>query len=484
MSEKIGEQHLARHAILYVRQSSQQQLVHNEESRRQQYAMRGRLRSLGWADIEVIDEDLGKSAAGSVERSGFRRLVADVSLGQIGAVAAREVSRPARNSRDWQQLIEICRVVDTVLVDHDSVYAPRLSNDRLLLGLKGSLNEYELELLRMRGQEARRQKAERGELIAGVPVGYRVGEDGLEKTPDARVRQVIELIFSKFFELGSARQVMLWMRESGIQAPVNRNRRGDVVWKDVTSDHIYRTLGNPLYAGAYAYGRTKLQTRVVDGQLRPTVTRQPRDQWPVLLRDRHEAYISWEQFERAGAMLLNNAQRRGGVIGAARGGPVLLSGIAWCRRCGHRLRVGYSGKRHNVGRYKCDDDHGRIGGERCISFSATDVDAQISEQVLAVLQPGAINGNTLSVLFNNSVAGVAGGHWGVMSAAADVDLDGKAVVLVGNKITDKPPLIDLTGAEPATPQDDCVAGPGHQRYWSERASSTACLCLKSSSLHF
>lgn len=390
MSDKIGEQHLARRAILYVRQSSQQQLLHNEESRRQQYAMRDRLGTLGWSDIEVIDEDLGKSAAGSVDRSGFRRLVADVSLGQIGVVAAREVSRFARNSREWQQLIEICRVVDTLLVDHDTVYAPRLSNDRLLLGLKGSLNEYELDLLRMRGLEAQRQKAQRGELVAGVPVGYRKGDDGrLEKTPDARVRQVIDLIFSKFFEFGSARQVVIWMRESQMQAPVNRNRSGQVIWKEVTADLIYRTLNNPVYAGAYVYGRTKLTTRVIDGQLRPTVVRQPREQWSVLLRDRHEAYISWEQFERAGKMLLKNAQKRG-AGGAPRGGAALLGGIIWCRRCGHRLRVGYSGTRSNLARYTCDDEHGRSGGPRCISFSATDLDAQIAERVLAVVQPGAI----------------------------------------------------------------------------------------------
>lgn len=390
MSDKIGERHLLRRAILYVRQSSQQQLVHNEESRRQQYAMRDRLHVLGWRDIEVIDEDLGKSAAGSVDRSGFRRLVADVSLGQVGAVAAREVSRFARNSRDWQQLIEICRVVDTLLVDHDTVYAPRLSNDRLLLGLKGSLNEYELDLLRMRGVEARHQKAERGDLVAGVPVGYREGEDGrLEKTPDARVRQLIELIFAKFFELGSARQVMLWMRESHIQAPVNRDRRGHVVWKDVSSDLIYRTLTNPAYAGAYVYGRTKQDTRVVDGQLRSTVVRQQRDKWSVLLRGRHEAYISWEQFERAGEMLSKNVQSRG-VPGSARGGVAVLAGLVWCRRCGHRLRVAYSGTRTSVARYVCDDAINRCGDPRCISFGALDVDAQVAQQVLAVVRPGAI----------------------------------------------------------------------------------------------
>ncbi len=172
MSEKVRSQHLERKAILYVRQSSPYQVIHKLESQKLQYAMETRFRQLGWREIEVIDEDLGRSAAGSVLRAGFERMVAEVCLGKVGAVAAREVSRFARNSREWQQLVEVCRVVDTVLVDQELVYTPRLSNDRLLLGLKGSLNEYELDLLRQRSVEARREKARRGELIVSAPVGY------------------------------------------------------------------------------------------------------------------------------------------------------------------------------------------------------------------------------------------------------------------------------------------------------------------------
>jgi DNA invertase Pin-like site-specific DNA recombinase len=177
MSEKIRPQHLARKAILYVRQSSPYQVIHNLESQKLQYAMEARLHQLGWHEIEVVDEDLGRSAAGLVTRAGFERMVAEVCLGKVGAVAAREVSRFARNSREWQQLVEVCRVVDTVLIDQEMVYAPRLSNDRLLLGLKGSLNEYELDLLRQRSVEARREKARRGELIQAAPVGYIKTED-------------------------------------------------------------------------------------------------------------------------------------------------------------------------------------------------------------------------------------------------------------------------------------------------------------------
>ncbi len=390
MNDKVGERHLARRAILYVRQSTVQQIARNDESRRQQYAMRERLQALGWREVEVIDEDLGKSAAGSVDRSGFRRLVAEVSLGQVGVVAAREVSRFARNSRDWQQLIEICRVVDTLLVDQEMVYAPRLSNDRLLLGLKGSLNEYELDLLRLRGLEAQREKAGRGELVVSVPGGYRVGDDGeLEKTPDRRVRQVIELLFAKFFELGSARQVMLWLRAAQIQVASNRDRHGTVTWKDATSDYVYGVLTNPTYAGAYAYGRTKQRARIVDGQLRTTATRVRRSDWAVLLHDHHEGYISWPQFERVEQMLSKNAQNRGSQ-GAARRGSALLTGLVWCRRCGHRMGVNYSGSGARIRRYTCDAANGRHGAPKCVSFSAVDVDAQVGLQLLAVVQPGAI----------------------------------------------------------------------------------------------
>ena len=188
MSEKITARHLGRKAILYVRQSSAYQVTHNLESQKLQYAMQDRLRQLGWREIEVIDDDLGRSAAGTTSRAGFERMVAEVCLGHVGAVAAREVSRFARNSREWQQLVEVCRVVDTVLVDQEMVYAPRQSNDRLLLGLKGSLNEYELDLLRQRSVEARREKARRGELLVACPVGYVKGERRLEK-PTAGCRK-------------------------------------------------------------------------------------------------------------------------------------------------------------------------------------------------------------------------------------------------------------------------------------------------------
>src|SRR5487761_2615017 len=225
ITDKVRPHHLERTPLLYVRQSSAQQVQHNRESSTLQYAMRDRLTALGFAEIEVIDDDLGRSAAGSVPRAGFERMVAEVCLGKVGAVCAREVSRFARNSREWQQLVEVCRVVDTVLIDQEMVYAPRQSNDRLLLGLKGSLNEYELDLLRQRSVEARREKARRGELIVSAPVGYIRSEDQrLEKDPDLRVQQAILLVFRKFSELGTVRQTLLWFLENGLEVPAHTPR--------------------------------------------------------------------------------------------------------------------------------------------------------------------------------------------------------------------------------------------------------------------
>src|SRR5512145_3411792 len=205
-SDKIRPHHLARKAILYVRQSSAHQVMYNRESSALQYAMRDRLTTLGWSQIDTVDDDLGRSAAGGVARAGFDRMVAEVCLGKVGAVAALEVSRFARNSRDWQQLIEMCRVVDTLLVDQETIYSPRQGNDRLLLGLKGSLNEYELDLLRQRSLAARYEKARRGELIVAAPIGYVKTADQLEKDPDRRVQDAIRLVIDKVAELGSVRQ--------------------------------------------------------------------------------------------------------------------------------------------------------------------------------------------------------------------------------------------------------------------------------------
>src|SRR5438132_6491545 len=295
MSDKIRPQHTARKAILYIRQSSAYQVTHNVESQKLQYAMEDRLQHLGWREIEVVDEDLGRSASGAVTRTGFERMVAQVCMGQVGAVAAREVSRFARNSREWQQLVEVCRVVDTVLIDQEGVYTPRQSNDRLLLGLKGSLNEYELDLLRQRSLEARREKARRGELIVCAPVGYVKAEDRLEKDPNRRIQEAVLSVFAKFTELGSVRQTLLWFLEHDLELPA-QTADGSSVWKRLTYGAVYRMLTTPAYGGAYAYGRTVHTTEYEDGQPRHGSRRKPRKEWFVLIPNTHEGYVSWEQF--------------------------------------------------------------------------------------------------------------------------------------------------------------------------------------------
>ncbi len=396
MSEKIKPHHLERKAILYVRQSSSYQVTHNEESRRLQYAMRDRLQHLGWREIDVVDEDLGRSAAGTVTRSGFERMVADVCLGKVGAVAAREVSRFARNSREWQQLVEVCRLVDTLLIDQDVVYAPRQSNDRLLLGLKGSLNEYELDLLRQRSLEARYEKARRGELVVAAPVGYlKTDDQRLEKDPDRRVQERILLVFRKFLELGSMRQTLLWFLEEELEVPA-RAADGSLFWKRPRYTSIQNILTNPVYAGAYVFGRTEHGSRCEGGRTRKVSRRRPREGWLALIPEHHEGYLDWEQFEQIQKMIAANCLTEGRP-GAAKQGAALLTGLLRCRRCGRKLTVAYTGGKASVARpgerflrYECRRGYLDNGEPKCISFGGMPVDAAIGREVLRVVQPGAL----------------------------------------------------------------------------------------------
>jgi DNA invertase Pin-like site-specific DNA recombinase len=395
MSEKIKSHHLERKAMLYVRQSSAYQVAHNRESRQLQYAMEARVRELGWGEVELVDEDLGRSAAGTTRRSGFERMVAEVSLGRVGGVAAWEVSRFARNSREWQQLVEICRVVDVVLIDQEAVYTPRLSNDRLLLGLKGSLNEYELDLLRERSVQARREKARRGELIVIAPVGYRKTEEQcLEKDPDRRVQQAIGLVFEKFLQIGTVRQTLMWFLDQGLALPA-RKAGGETYWRRPAYGNVHSILTNPAYGGAYAYGKTEAVSRYEDGQLRRGFRRKARDQWLALIPDSHEGYIDWSQFEQVQRMIAENVVASGGSRAPKRG-AALLTGLLRCSRCGRKLVVRYTGSRRDVLRYCCERAWLDNGEPTCIAFGGTSVDDAIGGEVLRVVEPAATEAAVLA----------------------------------------------------------------------------------------
>ncbi len=389
---KVTSEHLARAAVVYVRQSTAYQVVNNLESQRRQYGLVDRARQLGWDDVQVIDDDLGRSGGGTV-RPGFEKLLAAICEGRVGAVVSLEASRLARNGRDWHTLLEFCGLVGTLLVDEDAIFDPRSPNDRLLLGMKGTMSEMELSTFRQRSIEAMRQKARRGELHLTVAVGYAKTDDNrIEKDPDQRVQDGILLVFRKFAELQSIRQVLLWFRRESVLVPAvvpGRGRR-PIEWKTPVYHTLHHMLTNPVYAGSYAYGRRGTRVTIEGGRkriMRDTLRRNWRD-WEVLIHDHHEGYITWAEFERNQHLIADNANGKSYLgRGSIRRGEALLPGLFRCARCGRRLHVQYTGKGGNTQRYACKGTFSAEAAANCIGFGGMRVDRVVAQEVLDRLQP-------------------------------------------------------------------------------------------------
>lgn len=385
---------LKRKAVVYVRQSTQSQVMTNLESQRRQYDLVDIARQHGFIDVEVIDDDLGRSASGTVARPGFDRLVAWLCAGKVGAVLCQDASRLARNGRDWHHLLELCGLVEARVIDHDGIYNPCHPNDRLLLGMKGSISEFELSVLRTRMLDAAKAKARRGELRLPVPFGYIWHrEAGLGLDPDLRLQEVIRLIFTRFGELGSARQVLLSMTADQIHfpRPSDEGRMTSFKWVPIRYRNVICVLKNPFYAGVYVYGKSEKRTSIVDGRARRSYGHsKPVGTWDVFIRDHHDGYISWDDYERNQEQLALNTYGRAGGVKSGRGGRALLSGMMTCARCGRRLSVAYTGNPQSRPVYRCDKPNLMMGLPRCMTFGGPRVDAAVARELLQAVEPLAI----------------------------------------------------------------------------------------------
>jgi DNA invertase Pin-like site-specific DNA recombinase len=416
-SAKVGAAHLHRRACVYVRQSTGAQVEHNRESTDRQYRLVERAISLGWRNdqVTVIDEDLGVSGGGLVERTGFARLTSDVALGHVGIVLGLEVSRLARNNADWYRLLDLCGVTDTLIGDADGIYHPGLFNDRLVLGLKGTMSEAELHVLRARLAGGIRNKAERGELRRGLPIGFVWGDaDGeVRMHDDEAIIGVLRAVFDRFAEMGSVRQVWLWLRAQDLKWPLQASTLREITWVVPTYTKIHQVLTNPVYAGAYVYGKSRHE-RYVDelGRVRKRARRLPRAEWSIVIRDHHPGFIDWATFEanqvRIGA---NTHPRRHETEGAVREGAALLQGIATCGRCGRGLRVYYSGRNATPG-YHCAGAtivNGR--GEYCMRVGGLRIDEAVSDALITAITPAGLEASLRAVELSQTENDAALAQW-------------------------------------------------------------------------
>jgi DNA invertase Pin-like site-specific DNA recombinase len=393
---KIRPEHIRRQAIVYIRQSSPHQVRDHRESTARQYALAERAQALGWPakSVQTIDEDQGRTGTSAVHRQGFKKLLAEIGAGQVGVVLALEASRLAR-SAEWHRLVEICVVTQTLLADETAVYDPRDPNDRLLLGVKGTISEAELFTLRCRLHEGRWNKARRGELARSLPVGYLRTESGeVVKDPDRQVQARLEYIFRLFARRKVARQVLLQLIQDKLKIPAKvwgGPQHGTVIWKDPDFFDLIRLLHNPIYAGAYAYGQKEYDSfdrSPTNGKAK--VHPRPLEEWPVCLQDVYPAYITWERFVQNQEILRTNGYRPENP-GAPRKGRALLQGIVYCGRCGARMTVlYYSTKEKRAPGYGCFQQYNRHGGATCQCFSSACVDEAVTKLFLSVVSPAKI----------------------------------------------------------------------------------------------
>jgi DNA invertase Pin-like site-specific DNA recombinase len=394
---KVGADHLRRDAFLYVRQSSLRQVFENTESTKRQYALRDRAVAMGWPieRIHTIDSDLGLSGARAAGRDGFQHLVTEVAMGHAGVVLGLEVSRLARNNADWHRLLELAALSHTLICDEDGVYDPAHFNDRLLLGLKGTMSEAELHVLKSRLQGGILNKARRGELEMALPVGLVYAPDGrVCLDPDRQIQDIVRLLFDTFRETGSACAVLRRMRTQHILFPRRITRgfgKGEVLWGELEHSRVLGVLHNLRYAGAFAYGRTRTS---YNADLKQVQLQLKRENWQVLIRDAHPGYITWDEFERNELTLQRNAvsfstNLRGG---APREGIALLQGRVLCGRCGSRMRVRYDSRAGQQRPYYCcnEDTVRRAESRNCQWVPGTEIDAAISELLLQTVAPAAI----------------------------------------------------------------------------------------------
>jgi DNA invertase Pin-like site-specific DNA recombinase len=418
MNNKILATHLERRAAVYLRQSTLKQVYENRESTARQYALRQRAIDLGWpADhVDVIDNDLGQSGSSTQGRAGFQSLAEDVAHGRVGAIFALEVSRLSRSSADWHRLLDLCGLADVIIADEQAVYTPRDYNDRLLLGLKGTMSEAEQYWMRLRLQGGKLNKARRGELRFIPPTGYEWSDGGgFRLDPDEQVQRALRLLFERFRLDGSAYAVMRYFVGQGLKVPQRNPATHELRWVAPRESLFLTILKNPAYTGAYVYGRREQRMSLVDGQVRRHHTKQlPIETWKVCLRDHHPAYIRWEDFVANRKKLHENRTNHESPEqrGAAREGVALLQGLALCGRCGHRMGTHYPGGRTHIARYVCRSPLKKVGDHKvCWTVPTTAIDEAVANLFLEAVQPPEIELGLAVVRETERQAGEVDRQW-------------------------------------------------------------------------